>query len=133
MTLSEEQLRVLTFFLLRGTMPNFQWEHFWLRTFPRTKQGKIDGNAQQGRMRTMRSLASSGLLGREEWFVPTDLGRARLREYASDARWKTGVRVAWAASPLNDGVWALKMLLPSEMITHRALVTLLGLDEGSTS
>jgi len=124
-TLTEEQLRTLTFMLVRGTMPNSQWDHFWERTFPRTKQGKLDGNAKNGRVRTMQALVRAGLLRREEWFEITDLGRARLREYARDGRWKACVRVAWANSPINDGVWALKMLLPSEMLTRAKLGALL--------
>ena len=106
-------------------MPNFQWDHFWARTFPRTKQGKLDGNAKNGRVRTMQALVRAGLLVREEWFEITDLGRARLREYAREDRWKTGARVAWANSPINDGVWALKMLLPSDMLTRAKLGALL--------
>lgn len=129
--LTEEQLRSLTFMLLRGTMSDFAWDQFWGRTFPRTKQGKIDGNAQCGRARTMQSLARVGLIGRETWFVITSAGKARLREYATDKRWKAGRRVRWAASPVMDGVWALKMLLPSEMVTHAALTQLLGIEEES--
>jgi hypothetical protein len=120
--LSEEQLRTLTFLLLRETMSSFEWTHFWRQSFPRTKRGEIDGNAECGRVRTLRALVRLGLADDQAWFTITDAGRARLREYVADERWKSGVKVRWARSPSNDGAWALLLLLPSGTITRAALV-----------
>lgn len=117
MKLSKEQLRVLALLAVADRVLDFRV--VWLQSIRKTKKGQPDGNALQGRGRTVQSLRDAGLVA--GWKL-TAAGLDALRAYASGDSWRRGV--PWMSSVPTDGIWPLCMLNPG-LVTHDVMRSVL--------